>query len=752
MGFTPSRSVTDTALSPSLQPNLILGDRYHILRELGQGGFGRTYLAEDLNRFNESCVLKEFAPQVQGEDALAKAQDLFTREAGVLYRLEHPQIPRFRELFRTEAAGRGLLLLVQDYVCGRDYRELLDERLAQGQTFSEAEGLNLLRQLLPVLAYLHSVGVIHRDIAPDNIIRRDSDGLPVLIDFGGVKQVAAEVLSQLRGFPKPTTATRLGKVGYAPGEQMQQGTAYPHSDLYALAATVLALVTGQEPQALVNPQTLEWHWRNYVNLDERLGAVLDKMLALRPGDRYASAEAVLEALSELPGPTPTVNPAAAAPSASPTIVIVPTGSAPASAARADAAPTGAAVAPLPSVRAIAPAEEMEDSFNRWWWVLLVTFLLLLAVGGGWFLARNWVIRQFSNRPGLPPASTQLTPSDAPPKTTPQHEQIQARLQAMEINPDFFESLVRFTFSQRYPDRQGRPPGNSPEEAAFRAAWDDIARQWIGRLEVLPNGVRANLGRYGDGDLQSWINEAERRSVSKAAFYDLVDSAFGFLAPDLQGQDYLGTPVGQIWLALGAKAIGTIQNGSTLESLALPPDQDVSEGNTLVPGEGRIYVVDLQAGKQLRLAINASPSIRVSVFAPSARGGALLKDSSRRDWTSGPLSQPGLYQIVVTSQAAAPEGFAMSLRQEIIATAPASPASTSASPTDNSPATTPSTGNSPVPATLPTDSSPAASSSSQPAPTTSTSPAPISPAPTAPSAPTPTPTAPPPEPTAPPGSN
>ncbi|HCF27233.1 MAG TPA: serine/threonine protein kinase, partial [Cyanobacteria bacterium UBA11049] len=103
------------AMANGIYPGQILGDRYLISRQLAQGGFGRTYLAEDTNRFNELCVLKEFAPQAQSNTILKKAEELFEREAGVLYKLEHPQIPRFRELFRVNLNGKVHLFLVQDY-------------------------------------------------------------------------------------------------------------------------------------------------------------------------------------------------------------------------------------------------------------------------------------------------------------------------------------------------------------------------------------------------------------------------------------------------------------------------------------------------------------------------------------------------------------------------------------------------------------------------------------------------------------
>ena len=311
-------------VSYGIQPGLTLGDRYVIVRQLGQGGFGRTYLAEDINRFRESCVLKEFSPQVQTAYVVQKAEELFQREASVLYKLQHPQIPRFRELLRINLEGKEYLFLVQDYVEGETYNSLLNNRQQQGLRFTEAEVRQLLQQLLPVLEYIHSLGVIHRDISPDNLMLRTVDQLPVLIDFGGVKQVVATVASQYYqpgAMASPPAATLLGKMGFAPPEQMQTGMVSPHSDLYALAATVLVLLTGKQPQELIDTYTLTWQWRREVSLSPLLGQILDKMLSSRPGDRYQSARQVLEALNPAPVsypqtqppqfPTPTPDPTSA---------------------------------------------------------------------------------------------------------------------------------------------------------------------------------------------------------------------------------------------------------------------------------------------------------------------------------------------------------------------------------------------------------------------------------------------------------
>ncbi|HIK55545.1 MAG TPA: serine/threonine protein kinase [Synechococcales cyanobacterium M55_K2018_004] len=278
-------------MQPPLTAGIVLQNRYRLLGVLGQGGFGRTYLAEDLGRFNERCALKEYIPPQSGDYALQKSQELFQREAAILYQIQHPQIPQFRATFQENQR----LFLVQDYVNGKTYRDLLNERKAQGITFSEAEVLQLMRQLLPVLAHIHAKGIIHRDIAPDNIMLRQSDYLPVLIDFGVVKEVA----TRMQNSETAHQSTTVGKLGYAPSEQMQTGRAYPSSDLYALAVTAVVLLTGREPQELFDDVSLTWHWQRYAQVSPGFAQVINKMLSYRPGDRYQSVAEVAQALQPL---------------------------------------------------------------------------------------------------------------------------------------------------------------------------------------------------------------------------------------------------------------------------------------------------------------------------------------------------------------------------------------------------------------------------------------------------------------------
>ena len=275
-------------MQPPFPQGFVLKGRYAIRSTIGQGGMGRTYLAQDLERFNETCVLKEFIPPQDSLEVSEKAKELFRREASVLYQIRHPQVPEFRATFESE----GRLLLVQDYVEGKNYRNLLLDRLKTGQTFSENEIFALMQQLLPVLSYLHGHNIIHRDISPENLMLRSQDNLPVLIDFGVVQETNAKLNSQM-GIPASTVA---GKAGYAPPEQLQSGNAYANSDLYALAVTSIVLMTGREPSELFDSINLAWNWQQFANVNPAFARVINQMLSYKPTNRYRSADEVMQAL------------------------------------------------------------------------------------------------------------------------------------------------------------------------------------------------------------------------------------------------------------------------------------------------------------------------------------------------------------------------------------------------------------------------------------------------------------------------
>ncbi|MFQ3637571.1 MAG: protein kinase [Cyanobacteriota bacterium] len=286
--------------SPIEESELTLGtlinSRYRIQRVLGQGGFGRTYLASDEHCFGDACVLKEFVPASRTEYVVQKSRELFEREARVLYQINHPQIPRFLAWL----TDRGRLFLVQEYIDGKTYGQLLQERQRRGEPpFSEAEIVQWLCDLLPVLEYLHGINILHRDISPENIMLPNGQTHPVLIDFGLVKQTVSQILSAAGSSPGSAQASVVGKFGYSPPEQIRMGQCYPCSDLYALGVSAVVLLTGQDLSVLMEHTSLEWRWREYANVSDRLVRILDRLLSEKPKDRYQTARDVLSDLRAL---------------------------------------------------------------------------------------------------------------------------------------------------------------------------------------------------------------------------------------------------------------------------------------------------------------------------------------------------------------------------------------------------------------------------------------------------------------------
>jgi WD40 repeat protein len=264
----------------------VLRNRYRIQQPLGQGGFGKTFLAVDQDRLNTRCVIKQFSPQIRGTKGLEKAVQLFEQEAVRLRDLgEHPHIPALLAYFEQDQR----LYLVQQFIEG----PTLSQELQQHGPFSERKVREVLVRLLPILKFVHDRSVIHRDITPANIIRRNLDNRLVLIDFG-VAKLLTETTSGQPG-------TRIGTEGYAPIEQLRSGKAYPASDLYSLGATCVYLLTQVKPEDLYDPLAGRWLWREHLakrgaGISDGIGNILDKMLKDLVSERYQSSDEVMHDL------------------------------------------------------------------------------------------------------------------------------------------------------------------------------------------------------------------------------------------------------------------------------------------------------------------------------------------------------------------------------------------------------------------------------------------------------------------------
>lgn len=278
-----------TLLSPTeTKTDALLDERYKVVKVIGQGGFGETYLAEDTKRpGNPYCVVKQLKPTRTDEKYLQLARRFFHTEAQMLEKVgRNDRIPQLLAYFEVNRE----FYLVQEYIKGHS----LSDELIPGKKLSEPYVVALLKDVSEVLQFIHSYGVIHRDIKPGNIMRREGDGRLVLIDFGSVKQLE----TQIADFFESNTVA-IGTSGYAPPEQLL-GKPVLNSDIYALGMIgIQALVGIPSVQIPKDPSTREVIWRDRVDVNDKLAAILDKMVAYRHEERYQSADELLQALQQL---------------------------------------------------------------------------------------------------------------------------------------------------------------------------------------------------------------------------------------------------------------------------------------------------------------------------------------------------------------------------------------------------------------------------------------------------------------------
>ncbi|MGB3510879.1 MAG: serine/threonine-protein kinase [Microcoleaceae cyanobacterium] len=265
---------------------LLLKDRYRPLNLIGQGGFGKTFLAIDEDKPSKPyCVIKQFFPASQGTNNIIKAAELFEKEATRLDQLgKHSQIPELMAHFTQDRQQ----YLVQQFIAGQNLAQALE---IEGP-YNEDQIRAFLNNLLPVLQFIHSHNVIHRDIKPENIIRRqESDSQLVLVDFGAAKYALGTALLK--------TGTTIGTPEYIAPEQ-NRGKAVFASDLYSLGVTCLHLLTKVSPFELFDVGEGTWVWRRYLennSISEQLGYVLDKLVENAINRRYQSVYEVIEILN-----------------------------------------------------------------------------------------------------------------------------------------------------------------------------------------------------------------------------------------------------------------------------------------------------------------------------------------------------------------------------------------------------------------------------------------------------------------------
>lgn len=628
-------------MNQPIKPGKLINDHYLVKLILGQGRFNRTYLVEDTHRFNEPCVVKEFAPQIEDPVIRQKTAELFHRQAEILYNLYHPQLANFREIFQVSPENPDSIFLVQDYVEGQTYQDLLNLRRSRGKFFNEAEIKSLLQKVLPILQYLHEQGIIHRNICPKNIIQREFDSLPVLIDFSSVKLLEPKSSQEpstqaVNGQPKTSwVLNQLGKMTYGSKEQEFLELVSIDRDLYGLGVTAVVLLTGKDISLLTDTQPTLTEMLHQRSVSPQLTQVLLKMLANPTEPRFSSAKEILDDLNRddfsdsvdtnLKNKNNTSEDPATPSKSNPVAPVVQNFD-------------KATISP--------PSQKVPwGCFGK-----LSLFLLLVTISGlmGWFAGKTWLVKM------LQPTAINSTNSDiltsnngstgtTPPKENGQNDKdLVTRRRELGIDRLFFNQLVdqRLAIQETNPENKT----DSKENAREKAAHDLLDK--LGRLS--PDAL-GQLGRYGIEQRSEWARRVNQLHLSSRALSNLVNIRFLKDFPELENQNFMDQPLGQVWYAIAFDTVKSLEAKKNYELLTKDATQTTQKiMGKLESGEGKAYSISLPASKPMEIKLQASPDALLTIYSPTGRE-ILLNNSRTHQW-SGILPESGYYEILVTSKA------------------------------------------------------------------------------------------------------
>ena len=729
----------------------LIAERYRLEAELSRGGQGVLWRASDQLAGGAPMVLRQLGPGPQ-QQAL---RQVWGRLQGVL----HPQVPRFGALI--EAAGD--LWFPREWQEGRTYADLQAARSQRQLVFGAGEVVLLLRQLLPVLAVLHSQDLIHGDLTPANLLRRERDGLPVLLDFGLVR---GSVVAAGAGGAAAAGVTP----GYGPPELVAGAPAEPWMDLYGLGVVALVLLSGEEPAALLDPVSLAWRWPASLDAEPALAAAMGRLLAEDPAQRFASAAQALAASQQLAMPEstgpvaradrtvvlvpqPLAEPAAAAfppleVAAAPTSQaptpgstvgvrrppgVEPSGGLPdpgihqgppasaespspharaAAAARALAKAQGGVQAEAmgreqagPPVNLRARQEEKEAAAEGRLWPVVLALVLSAVVG----TALGWLLLGRGKAPNANEAGNALQlPASLPPTEVDQRQQLLNRLRALQIDRGWFLKLVDASLLAQYPERGGRLPSDSLDDAPLRKVWNGLAEEWISRVEQLPLEIRTRLGSFSGGDWDKRQSGLVAQGLSSDVLQQLVSGSAQNLLPGRSGGGIPLEPYRQLWYAAAEQVLGGVQ----IQPIQAGLGQMGVVSAEVAAGGARLFPIRLPPESRLVLGVNGSPLMQMTVFA--ADGSVLEGQGPLRVVSLAKVGRSPV-QVLVTNTGVAPAMLTLSLRADPVlrpadVTAPVLPQGAKPLPGPGSGSATP--GQEAAPASSPSNST---SPSTPPAP-------------------------------------
>ncbi|MBE9239755.1 protein kinase domain-containing protein [Synechocystis salina] len=614
-------------MTPSLSLGQRLDDRYLIQLHLGTSSPGQQYLAHDTHRFDEPCTITVLT-SFPGD----KTGNLFKQQAEILYALDHPQIANFREFF---ALGTELYL-VQDFIEGQSYLDLLKGRRNQGKAFTESEVRQWCRQLLPVLRYLHSQKICHGQISLEQVVRRRVDGLPVLVDFSHSQYYCG-----------------------TPGEDRR--------DLHNLALGAIALLTG-----VVNPNASGEEVLSSVALSPEFRQLLLQCSCWPP---LVDLPTLADNLNNLPQKF------------LPTVASFSPKSPSAQATNGDVGPLtkGAGEAGEPSlplahqapwlfhfsttIKTMVRVDGLKGLVKK---SLILLGLMAIAMAMGWGAGQLWLLGQ--QRAMLQSLAPDKPEDDAPQKTDLEiKNEIRARRLNLGISPQRFQALVddglafQLNIDPEEITTNTNNTGNNNDGPATLGTPEERMAMTIAVLDALEGLNRdaiRDFAQNNSGDRRRWIPQVNQLRLSSRSFYDLVNARFHHHLPmvsltSLGEPDFEQRPLAQVWNAMAFDSLASLEDGSHYQRLSFEGTDQLNLRGTLEPGKGYAYAITIPPTEQFSLELDAPPSARLSFYPPTGPE-IILQNSAIHRW-SGPTAQAGYYELVITSEAKEAIAFDLELR-------------------------------------------------------------------------------------------
>ncbi|MEM8638349.1 MAG: protein kinase [Cyanobacteria bacterium P01_G01_bin.54] len=649
-------------MASSVSADSLLGNRYQhpvTLRETAGACWLRV---TDTHQDNQPRILQQLHVPLHQSALQKQAIQHCQQEFAFLQRLQHPQVPQFYD-FWPEHRAEGLWLnVVRAEITGPSLRQWLQERAPQAPFISEWEVAKLLLHLLNGVGYIHSQGVIHRQLSPDTLQLDQAGDRWLMTEFGGMQQAlsllqaeAAGDITTQQAHPDPEPS-----LDYAPLEQVQKGILYTYSDIYAIAATMMYALTGEPPSAWRNPYTGAWAWDATPLHCPELQAILARMLAQKPSDRPQNVQGIIHLLRRIPrdsllGAQDAMERAKGAKT------------------KPKAKPKPVHFEPLNTVQTTPGLRQAALGLSRWTLRIALGVGFVAGAGAiGWGLGQTWlgqnpidpnVFSDFDLSPDpmgvTDPAQAQDFPLIEDGEPDPDERWSEAekarrlslrdQRRQLGINYDFFRALVQYAYGQEYPAAAGVVVTvDGPLE---REQWDRTAQRLLNQLASLSSDARRRLGRYPQTDslpdrAGGQISAATLATLTAAAFANYFPAEFPTQTPE-------SPPLQQLWQAIAFDQAQALSRDGAILALAAPERRS----GQLEPGQGQVYTLDVRAGQTLTANLTSDYT---TIFAVQAPGGELLLKPGRDGFWSGRVEASGQYRLVLINAFADPMAFQLSV--------------------------------------------------------------------------------------------